>query len=69
MGHTIKKRAFPEKSCSFTCPVRRERMKNITKLEGDIALLTSFGLPAPNTKSELDMKRHFQNQCDSGLCH
>ena len=68
MTHSIKKRAFPEKSCSSTCPVRRERMKTIAKLEGDIALLTKFGLPSPIANSELDMKSYFQKLCDSGEC-
>ena len=43
----IKKHLFPKKPCSDTCPIRRERMKTITKLEGDIVLLTKFDIPAP----------------------
>ena len=65
MTHTIKKRAFPEKSCSSTCPVRRERMRKITKLEGDISLTQlTYGIPSPKANSELDMARHFQAQCN-----
>lgn len=67
---TIKKRAFRHNDCEKShCPVRRERMRKITKLEGDIALLTIFGLPAPIAKSDLDVAKHFQAQCNSGKCH
>ncbi len=67
---SIKKHAFrTHKDCEISkCPIRRNRLATIAKLEGDIALLTQFGLPSPKAKSELDMKQHFQKLCDSGEC-
>lgn len=70
MSNTIKKHAFRHNDCDKSkCPVRRERIRKITKLEGDIALLTTFGLPSPIAKSDLDLLNHFQAQCNSGKCH
>lgn len=66
----ITKHAFRHNDCDKSkCPIRRNRLATIAKLEGDIALLTQFGLPASKAKSELDMKRYFQAQCNSGKCH
>ena len=66
---SIKKRAFRHNDCDKSkCPVRRARIARIGKLEGDIALLTKFDIPASKAKSELDMRRYWQAQCSSGGC-
>lgn len=68
MSYTVSKHAFPKKNCS-ECPTRRARLKEIAKLEGDIALLTKFNIPAPKAKSRLDTLQHFQHICNDDSCH
>jgi hypothetical protein len=64
----ITRHAFPKKDCS-ECPIKRERLRKISKLEGDINLLKTYCVPSPKANSELDMLRFFQAQCNSGKCH
>ena len=68
-NNSVSKHAFAKQPCSASCPIRKNRLKEIARLEADIALLTKFGLPAPIAESKLDMARHFQAQCNSGRCH
>jgi len=70
-NYTVSKHAFPKKNdCDKSkCPVRRERIRKITKLEGDIKLLKTYGLPSPIADSNLDIARHFQRICNDGGCH
>ncbi len=65
---SVSKHAFPKKDCS-QCPTRRNRIREIARLEGDIALLTKFDIPAPIATSMLETAKHFQAQCNSGRCH
>jgi hypothetical protein len=44
-------------------------MKEIKRLEGDIALLDKFGVAHPIATEKLDFAKHFQTQCNSGRCH
>jgi len=67
MSYTVSKHAFPKRNCS-ECPTRRARLKEIAKLEGDIALLTTFNIPTPKATSRLETLQHFQHICNDGGC-
>jgi hypothetical protein len=70
MSNIVKKRAFRHDECEKSqCPIRRARLKEIAKLEGDIALLTTFNIPAPKATSKLNILKHFQAICNDGKCH
>jgi len=68
MSNTISKHAFPKQDCS-ECPIRKNRLKEIARLEADIETLTKFSIPAPIATSMLETAKHFQAQCNSGRCH
>ena len=67
MSNTVSKHAFGKHSCSG-CPIRKNRLKEIAKLEEDIALLTKFDIPAPKATSRLETLQHFQHLCNDGAC-
>ena len=68
-NNSISKHAFAKQPCSASCPIRKNRLKEIARLEADIALLTKFDLPAPKATSRLETLQHFQHICNDGDCH
>jgi len=68
-NNSVSKHAFAKQPCSASCPIRKNRIKEIVRLEADIELLEKFGVPHPIATEKLDFAKHFRTQCNSGRCH
>jgi hypothetical protein len=68
-NYSVSRHPFGKKNNCQECPIRRERLLKIAKLEGDVLLLKSFNIPSPKATSQLETARWFQAFCNSGECH